>query len=428
MSGRLSVGAIRLIVATAVSLAVPLTYSQAAVLGLACGFEGKDHDLCKDAAEQWAARTGHTVLTYPVPDDPAERLALFGTVLSQDGPKFDVIEMDVTWAAALATDLLSLESHLSDAFAGQSELMVHQLTIDGHLKGMPFHGQLAGLYYRDDLLKKYDLDVPETWEELRAAARTIQDGERAAGNADFWGYIFQGGMGESLTANAVEWLVSHRGAAMLNADGSVTFDNPDYVEALENAAGWIGTISPPDVLSFDEEDTRAMFQIGNAAFMRNLPYVYTLLNSPISPVVGNVGAAFMPAAHGNPPAAMLDGWALVIAERTSDPVAAASLVRHLTSTAEQRRRALEANFYPSRVLLFSDREVRSNFPIVEDFEAVEGNIRMRPPSLIGKGYAEGSVAFQRAVQTVLRGERDAAGALRDAQVEITEILTNARNP
>lgn len=421
-------GVLRLIAATSVYFTVSLTSAQADVLGLACGFEGRDHALCKEAADRWAARTGHTVLTHPVPDGASERLRLFGEVLAQDGAKFDVIEMDVTWAAALADELMTLDGRLDDAVAGQSDLMIRQLTTDDGLKGMPFYGQLSGLYYRDDLLTKYSLEVPETWAELEAAARTIQAGERAEGNAGFWGYLFQGGLSESLTANATEWFVSHRGAAIVGDDDGVTLDHPDYIAALENAAGWIGTISPPEVLGFDEEDTRAMFQVGNAAFMRNLPYVYPLLNSPISPVAGKVGAAFMPSTEGHAPAAMMEGWALVIARRTSMPDSAISLVRELTSIGEQRRRALEASFYPSRVLLFSDPEVRSQFPIAEDFEAVEGNIRMRPRRLIGKGYEQGSKVFQRAVQTVLRGDRDAAGALRDAQLEILTILSRARQP
>lgn len=395
------------------------------ILGLACGYEGRDFEICRDSAEQWAARTGNIVLTYPVPDDRAERLDLFDKVLSEDAPKFDVIELEASWASALSEHLLTLETYLPYAIPGQSPVMLRNLTVDGELKGLPFHGAPPGIYYRTDLLEKYGLDVPLTWDALQTAAATIQAGERAEGNNAFWGYVFQGDMGLSLSANAAEWLISHRGVGIAGDDGRITLDHPDYIEALERAAGWIGTISPPEVLNYDEEDVRAVFQQGNAAFMRNLPYVYPLLNSPISPVSGNVGAEFMPSANNHPPVAMMDGWALVIAKRTSNPDVAASLVRHLASIGEQRRRALEASFFPSQIILFSDREVRSYFPIVEDYEEVEGNIRMRPRQYIGRGYAEATVAFQSAVQSVLRGERDAASTLKTLEKEITEILNKA---
>lgn len=419
----MTVAAVRSVVAIAAVLAFQTISSQAGVLGLACGLPGKDHEVCRDAAERWAAETGNVVLTYPIPEDMSERLELYSAVLSEDGPKFDVIEMDVTWAPALADELLALDDYLSDAAFGQAQLMLDQLVIGDELKGIPFHGQLAALYYRSDLIEKYGIPVPETWDELEAAARAIQEGERAEGNGEFWGYVFQGAPGESLTANATEWFVSHSGRPMVDEDGNVSLDEPDHVEALEAAADWIGTIAPPDVLTFDEEGARAMFQIGNAAFMRNLSYAYPLLNSPISRVSGKVGVAFMPSANGNPPAALLDGWALAVAKRSTDPESATSLVRHLTSVAAQRRRALEAGFPPAYILLYSDAEVRDQFPIAEDFEAIAGNIRMRPSTLIGKGYAEGSRALQLAVQAVLRGERDAATALRDVEAEISAILS-----
>jgi len=162
--------------------------------------------------------------------------------------------------------------------------------------------------------------------------------------------------------------------------------------------------------------------------MRNLPYVYPLLESPISAVSGKVGATFMPGAYGNPPVSLLDGWALAVADRSQHPVEASFLADFLTSVAQQRSRALEADFFPSQVVLFSDTEVSERFPMVDTYELIEANIRMRPSRLVGRGYAESADLFREAVHSVLSGDQDAASAMAEAEMRIKQILSNASQP
>ena len=66
---------------------------------------------------------------------------------------------------------------------------------------------------------------------------------------------------------------------IVEPDGSVSINNPKAAKALETAKGWVGTISPPGVLAYQEEEARGVWQTGNAAFMRNWPYAYGLGNA-----------------------------------------------------------------------------------------------------------------------------------------------------
>jgi trehalose/maltose transport system substrate-binding protein len=102
-------------------------------------------------------------------------------------------------------------------------------------------------------------------------AKKIQDGERAAGNPDFQGFVFEGKASESVTCNALEWIYSYGGGSVIEPDKKVTINNPNAIKALDTAHSWIGTISPVGVTTYGEEEARNIWQAGNAAFMRNWP-------------------------------------------------------------------------------------------------------------------------------------------------------------
>jgi trehalose/maltose transport system substrate-binding protein len=111
------------------------------------------------------------------------------------------------------------------------------------------------LFYRVDLLREYGyVRPPKTWEDLETMARRIQAGERAKGNDDFWGFVWQGAPSEALTCNALEWQVSEGGGTILDEQGRVTVTNPHTIRAWDRAARWVGWISPPGVIGYKEWD------------------------------------------------------------------------------------------------------------------------------------------------------------------------------
>ena len=65
--------------------------------------------------------------------------------------------------------------------------------VQGRLVAMPYHANVGILFFRTDLLRQYGYrGPPSTWQELEGMAAAIQKGERAKGDDDFWGYVWQG--------------------------------------------------------------------------------------------------------------------------------------------------------------------------------------------------------------------------------------------
>ncbi len=380
----------------------------------------------KQKAEEWARATGNRIEYIDTPAETDARLALFQQYWAAHSPDVDVYTIDVIWPGIAAPHALDLLPYFSEATLDSFfPAYVNNNTVRGKLVAIPFYADAGLLYYRTDLLEKYGYPgPPETWDELEQMAQRIQEGERAAGNPDFWGFVWQGKRYEGLTCDALEWLVSHGGGTILDSTGRVTVNNPRAVAAVARARRWIGWITPPGVTNYAEEDSRNVWQTGNAAFMRNWPYAYNLGNQPDSPIRGRFRVTVLPrdtSALGRH-AATLGGWQLMVSRYSRHPEEAVALVRYLTSYELQRERSLELSLLPTRPAVYRDPEVLRVRPWFRDVLKVLENAVARPSTVAGARYNRVSQAFYSAVHRALTGEATPRDALRDAERRLKRIL------
>ncbi|WP_353981232.1 ABC transporter substrate-binding protein [Salinicola endophyticus] len=408
-------------------LATTLTIAgqvQAADLTISCGAVGAELTLCKEGVARWEAQSGHSVEVVSTPNSATERLSLYQQILNARSGDIDVFQIDVVWPGMLAPHLIDLNEYLPKGTTDDFfEAIVDNNTVDGRLVAMPWFTDAGVLYYRKDLLDKYGLAVPTTWEQLTEAARTVQAGERQAGHKDFWGFVFQGRAYEGLTVDALEWIASYPdGGTIVDDAGDITIDNPQAAKALTLAASWIGDISPQGVLNYTEEESRGVFQSGNALFMRNWPYAWDLVQSEQSDIRDKVGVVALPAggADGHS-AAVLGGWNLAVSRYSEHPQMAADLVAFLTSPAEQKRRAIEGAYNPTLPALYKDKEVLAAVPFFGTLYTTFTSAIPRPSAVTGDKYPRVSNAFFNTVHEVLSGKVDAAQGLASLQSELERI-------
>jgi trehalose/maltose transport system substrate-binding protein len=387
-------------------------------LVFAGGAVGQELELTREKAERYMELYPNvTVEVLETPDYVQDRLGVYLQFFEAQSPDVDVMMIDVIWPGDLAQHLVDLYDYgAADVVDDYFPAIIENNTVDGRLVGIPWYVDAGMLYYRTDLLDKYGYsDPPSTWDELTEMAQTIQDGERAD-NPDFWGYVWQGDSYEGLTCDALEWQYSNADHNFVSMDREVTVTDPDTIEAFEMAAAWVGTISPPGVTGFGEESAREVWQAGNAAFMRNWPYAYSLGNAEDSPIAGLFDVAALPAGASGHGAATLGGWQIAVSKYSEHPEQAADLALFITGPEEQKRYALDGSFNPTIMDLYNDDEIIDVNPFMASLYDVFINAVARPSTATAPQYNETSVAYFTAVHSIL------TTAMQELEADLEDII------
>ena len=393
---------------------------------LVSGAVGNAVENFKALVAPWEAATGNTVTLVPMPASTTDQFGQYRLWLAAGTADVDLYQTDVIWAPQLADHFVDLTEAARDLAPLHFPSIIESQTVNGKLVALPIFTDAPALYYRKDLLEKYGVAVPKTWAELTVAAQTVQDGERAAGKGDFWGFVWQGNAYEGLTCNALEWVKSFGGGQIVEPDGSISINNPAAIAALEQAKVWVSTISPGGVLAYQEEESRGVWQTGNAAFMRNWPYAYGLGNGDDSAVKGLFGVTTLPTGGDNPTsAATLGGWNVAVSKYSTKQETAISLALYLAGPEAQKQRAINESNLPTIVALYDDADIAAAQPIIPQWKDVFLQAVPRPSApTLGK-YNEVSSLFWSAVHETLSGNGSAADNLAGLEADLTELKGDA---
>ncbi|MBE9031324.1 ABC transporter substrate-binding protein, partial [filamentous cyanobacterium LEGE 11480] len=213
-----------------------------------------------------------------------------------DSP-YDLVYMDIVWVPKFAAAgwLMPLNDKVpEDELKDFLKADLAGGSYNGNLYRLPARSDAGMLYYRKDLLDEAGLQPPNTVPELLAAARKVQGADKVK-----WGYVWQGRQYEGLPAMFVEVLKGFGGSWVDSETLKVGLDTPESIAALQFLLDTVKDgIAPPGVTTYQEEETRRLFQSGESLFLRNWPYVWPLANAEDSPVAGKIGLKPMIAAPG----------------------------------------------------------------------------------------------------------------------------------
>lgn len=332
-----------------------------------------------------------------------------------DSP-YDLINMDVIWASKFAAAgwLLDLSDQVTpQELAAFSTKDVEGGRYEGRLYRLPIRSDVGMLYYRTDLLKAAGFEPPETFSDLIKISQALQQKTN-------WGYLWQGRQYEGLVAMFIEVLEGYGGFWVNQDTLEVGLDRLETLQAITFLRDTIKQgISPPGVTTYQEEETRRLFQSGQAAFLRSWPYVWPLANADTSPLKGKIGIKPMVHAPGQTGGACLGGWGLGIAKSTRHPEAAWKAIQYFTSRKAQRRFILQAGYVPSRRELFTDPEIVAKYPYFPQLLEVVQKAVLRPPIA---QYAQASDILQRYLSAALTNRLSPERAMKAAAQETRRLL------
>jgi trehalose/maltose transport system substrate-binding protein len=375
-----------------------------------------------EALKTFTARTGIRVEVLPAPEPAMEQLTAWRNLLAAGASVPDVYGIDVVWPEVLADEFVDLRTYIPEReIAAHFPELIATYSVKGKLVALPYTMAVGALFYRVDLLREYGYrEPPKNWDELETMAARIQKGERAKGQADFWGYVWPGAPSEALACNALEWQASEGGGTVIE-NGTVTVDNPRSVRAWERAARWLGSISPPGVVAYKEWDSLNLWQAGQAAFMRSWSFANVIVRAPGSPTRDRLQMAPLPEGQKGL-AATFAATGYGVSRHSRHPREAAMLVGFLGSRDEQRRNSLISGLPPTIPDLYSDPELLAAYPYFKThMQVYRKSLIHRPSTATGKLYPDVSRAYFEAVHAVLAKKISAAEAATALQRNLMQI-------
>lgn len=284
------------------------------------------------------------------------------------------------------------------------------------LYAVPHGSDGALLYYRADLLREAGFDhAPNTWDEMAQMCEAVQ---AMPGNEGMSCYVGQFAKYEGLTVNIDEIIHTAGGQIIDPSTGEVVVDSPEAKAALEKLSEWIkdGKIAQ-ETLDYNEEDGRSAFQSGKVIFLRNWPYVYSLVQNEVPDMEFDV-APLPGFEKGQIGASSLGGHNIAISSFCENKATALDFVKFYTSAEAQAYMLKEASLAPVYTAVYDDPANIEQYPYLP---TLKQSIEAAYPRPQVPNYGDVTAAIQDASFPVLKGEQSVDAAIADLAAKLTEL-------
>ena len=220
---------------------------------------------------------------------------------SGEDPPFDLVGVDDLLLIQAARsghvepidDLIASDGYSLEDFPPAA---LDALSDRGRIWGLPYCFVSNVLIYRADLFEKHGVAVPQTLDELTAAAVSVQEAERSEGRKDFYGIAIRGAPNCGLNF----WIVGSTwgpsfGARWFDDSGRPTLATPELIGAVEHYVDLTRRAGPPEEPTMDFMDCMEAYGSGRAAITIEPANEASILYDQGGAVAEGTRTALMPA-------------------------------------------------------------------------------------------------------------------------------------
>ena len=289
-------------------------------------------------------------------------------------------------------------------------------TVNNQVIALPALADSLFLYYRKDLLAKYQEAPPTTWPELARVAKKIQQGEN---DPNLQGLSFQGKAVEGAVCTFLLPYWSLGGEII--RDGKMSFERGKAEAGLNMWRTMVSEgVAKKNSAEVGTDDTRKEFQAGKVIFGVIWGYAWNHFQGGADTrVKDKVGVTTLPAMPGGKPVSCMGGWNWSVSAYSKHKAASVALVRWLSSPEVSKQLALKGSFHPVFPSVYKDAEVLKAIPWFADALPVVETARARPVTPMYRAISD---ALRINTNTVMAGVKTPQQALDEIEQRVARAL------
>lgn len=345
----------------------------------------------------YVAETGVEVEVVAVPWDAVDQ-KFTTAVASGDGPDLLQIGLSKVRTYADSGALLGITDDIVADYPGlaPANFVGDPMQVGGETVAVPWISDTRVLFYRSDILEENGIDAPPTtWEELREDAAVLA----ARGDGQYGYYIPQ------WDSPLPVIMTRSFGGDIIDADGNVDFDTPEFRQAVDLYTGLYEDGSVPTNSDFDQTQG---FVSGIAPMLVSGPYLAGAISSAAPELDGSWGVTTIPSGTAN--SSLLAGSSMGVWGDSDNLDGALGLLEYLSSPEAQVSWYTIDGQLPTNVDALADPTL-TNDPLVSVYSVQLETSRALP--LVPNWDGETGSALLNALNSIVLTGTDEDEALND---------------